>query len=213
MLQYSKKDFSMKTFILLITFLLLTACTEPSQTIIDYPSETHKILAENKKHWEKLAIKDYNFVVRRSCYCPHEEKKQITVTSGTISEAKYIPSNTVLDTNTQQETIDGYFDIIQDALDKNAHRLTVTYDETYGFPSDIAIDYNEQIADEEIYYTLTHFHKGNGDIFCTKEYRPVCGNVTIQCVTTPCEAKEQTFSNSCLLNANPNATYLRDGEC
>ena len=48
---------------------------------------------------------------------------------------------------------------------------------------------------------------------CTTEYAPVCASVKVQCVTTPCEAVEQTFGNLCELNSNPNATYLRDGEC
>lgn len=197
-------------FPLILTLFLFISCTE-SETIIDYPSPAHQHMSENKKLWKSQNIQDYSFVVQKSCFCPHEEKKQITVGNGIITEAKYIPSNTILDLN--QEKIDGYFSIIQDALDKDAHKLTVTYDKTYGYPSDIAIDYNEQIADEEIHYVLTHFKDGHDTPVCTAEYLPVCAKVDILCVTTPCESIEQTFSNHCMLNANPNATYLKDGEC
>ncbi|MDQ7046890.1 MAG: DUF6174 domain-containing protein [Sulfurovum sp.] len=206
------KIISIKSFILSISLLLLTSCGQ-SNTIIDYPSTEHQKLNENKKLWEKSNIQDYSFVVARSCFCLQEENKLITVSDGTVSEAKYIPSNTVLDISTEQKRIVDYFDMIQDALDKNAYKVTITYDKTYGFPSDIAIDYDEQIADEEIYYTLTHFQKGNGSTICTQEYKPVCAKVNVSCFTIPCETIEETFSNTCHLNANPNATYLRDGEC
>lgn len=196
-------------FLSILTLFLFISCTE-SETIIDYPSAKHQHFSENKKLWKRQNIKDYSFVVQRSCFCPHEEKKQITVSDGIITEAKYIPSNTILDLN--RKKINGYFDIIQDALDKNVHKLTVTYDEIYGYPSDISIDYHEQIADEEIYYTLTHFIPNN-NMNCDTEYKPVCAKLEIQCVTTPCESVEQTFSNTCVMNLNPNATYLRDGEC
>jgi len=167
-------------------------------------------MSENKKLWKIKNIKDYSFVIQKSCFCPHEEKKQITVDDGIITEVKYIPSNTILGLN--QEKINGYFSIIQDALDKNVHKLTVTYDEIYGYPSDIAIDHNEQMADEEVNYTLTHFISNNNRD-CDAQYKPVCAKVDILCVTTPCESIEQTFSNTCVMNINPNTTYLRDGEC
>lgn len=33
--------------------------------------------------------------------------------------------------------------------------------------------------------------------FCTKEYRPVCGRVNVQCIKAPCPPVKETFSNSC----------------
>ena len=49
--------------------------------------------------------------------------------------------------------------------------------------------------------------------FCTREYRPVCAKMAIRCVTTPCEPKEQTFSNRCVMSNNPHATFLHKGVC
>jgi len=203
----------MKTFTLLLSLLFLVSCTEHKNTIIDYPSATHKNLAENKKLWKNKNIQNYSFVVRKSCYCPHEENRQITVQNDTISEVKFIPSNTTLARVTKVKKVDDYFNIIQEALDKNAYKLTVNYDKTYGFPTQISIDYNEQMVDEEISYTLTHFQKDKDNIACPEIYMPVCGKINIQCATTPCETIKKTFTSQCFLNANPNATYLKDGEC
>jgi hypothetical protein len=205
----------MKILILLCSLLFITSCVEERVTTIDYPSVAYKKLDENKKLWEKTNLKHYSFVVQRSCFCPREEKRQISVNDAQITEAKYIPSNTPLSNKIKVKNIEDYFIIIQDALDKNAFKVTVTYNKTYGFPSKMAIDFDAQVADEELYYSLTHFNPtlDDGDIVCTEEYAPICGEVSIQCITTPCESIKNTFSNRCHLNANPNATYLRNGEC
>lgn len=49
-------------------------------------------------------------------------------------------------------------------------------------------------------------------IACTMEYAPVCGEVQVQCVTTPCNPIKETFSNKCMMNAKK-AKYLYNGEC
>ena len=48
---------------------------------------------------------------------------------------------------------------------------------------------------------------------CTKEYMPVCWEIQIQCIKTPCNPIKQTFWNKCELKSNPLATYLYDWEC
>jgi len=199
----------MKTLILFIIFFLFFACNEQNNSTSRNQVVGYKKLDEKKKLWRTSKIKDYSFVAKRSCFCLYQENKFIKVSNGKITEAKYIPSNTPLEE--KQKIIEDYFNIIKDALDRNASILKVTYDNSYGFPSSIYIDYDNEVADEEISYTLMHFQKGN--TICTEKYAPVCAEVNVQCVTTPCESIEQTFSNKCYLNTNPNATYLRDGEC
>jgi len=49
--------------------------------------------------------------------------------------------------------------------------------------------------------------------FCTMEYRPVCGLVEIQCVTTPCEPIPETFSNGCMACAQGNVSSYTEGQC
>ena len=47
---------------------------------------------------------------------------------------------------------------------------------------------------------------------CTDEYAPVCGELSVQCVTTPCNPIKQTYSNKCELE-KAGATYLYSGQC
>jgi hypothetical protein len=48
---------------------------------------------------------------------------------------------------------------------------------------------------------------------CTREYAPVCAEVQVQCVTTPCEAVKKTFPNICVMRNNKQATFLYKGVC
>jgi Domain of unknown function (DUF4377)/META domain len=49
-------------------------------------------------------------------------------------------------------------------------------------------------------------------VACTMEHAPVCGSVQVQCITAPCNSVRQTFSNTCMANAQ-NATNVTQGEC
>lgn len=48
---------------------------------------------------------------------------------------------------------------------------------------------------------------------CTMEYRPVCGFTNIQCVTTPCDPIEETFSNGCMACAEGSVDSYIEGSC
>jgi len=48
---------------------------------------------------------------------------------------------------------------------------------------------------------------------CTKEYMPVCGQVQVQCITTPCEPIKQTFGNKCDACANSLTISYTEGAC
>ena len=54
-------------------------------------------------------------------------------------------------------TIDRIFAELDTDAVRDADSLTVTYDPTYGFPADTAIDFEQTMADEELYLTVTAF--------------------------------------------------------
>ena len=53
----------------------------------------------------------------------------------------------------------------------------------------------------------------NAGLECASIYEPVCGKVTINCITTPCDQPlPKTFSNKCSLQL-AGASYLHSGVC
>ena len=62
-----------------------------------------------------------------------------------------------------QIPLDGYptltelFDLLEDAVERNASSISVDWDADYGFPVDIYIDYEENTADEELGYEVRAF--------------------------------------------------------
>lgn len=48
---------------------------------------------------------------------------------------------------------------------------------------------------------------------CTMQYDPVCAAVQVECIRAPCPPIPETFGNSCMMEANPRATFLYKGEC
>jgi hypothetical protein len=54
-------------------------------------------------------------------------------------------------------TIPTLFDYIQDAISKKAERFSVIYNEVYGYPEKIDLDYRKGVADDEFNYTIAKF--------------------------------------------------------
>ncbi len=48
---------------------------------------------------------------------------------------------------------------------------------------------------------------------CIEIYQPVCASINVQCVTTPCDPVQQTFSNSCKACTNSLVSSYTNGEC
>jgi hypothetical protein len=57
----------------------------------------------------------------------------------------------------EARTIDDWFDVLKQAIDKKAERIIVTYDKVFGFPADVYIDISTMIADEEQGWTISNF--------------------------------------------------------
>jgi hypothetical protein len=54
----------------------------------------------------------------------------------------------------QYNSVPKLFNLIQNSIANKAHRISVTYHPTLGHPTQINIDENAQMADEERYLTI-----------------------------------------------------------
>ena len=127
-------------------------------------SSANPAQAELDRHrtlWEANRSGDYTFEYRPVCFCPQEfvQPVRVEVRNGIIDSVTYIESgeSPATDALFLYYTIDGLFDKIQDAMDREAARLTVSYDPDVGYPTSVSIDYALNVADEEFSFTATSY--------------------------------------------------------
>ena len=134
-------------YIPLTAALLLAACGGDSTTA----PANH--LGEQRALWASQDLTDYTFDVSRVCYCQFVGDVRVTVKDGVITGVTELASEVARDPETFR-TIDGLFDLVQDAYVRDAHEVQVEFDPSRGYPTRIWIDYVQMMADEEVGFTL-----------------------------------------------------------
>ena len=144
----------MKKIILITLIFMLAACSAGGSE-----------LSRNQQKWQDANITHYNFELNISCFCAFRDQMPLTVEvqDNQIVHMAAVDGTLVLDTDQNYEfyaphaTIDLLFDELEAAYNESADSVTVTYDATYGFPTEIAIDFSQEMADEEMYYSISGF--------------------------------------------------------
>ena len=144
----------MKKIILTMLVLILAACSAGGTDF-----------SRNQQKWQDANITHYRFELNISCFCAFRDQMPLTieVRDGQIVHMATVDGTLVLDTDQNYEfyaphaTIDLLFAELDAALNGGADTVTVTYDATYGFPTEVAIDYSQETADEEMYYSISGF--------------------------------------------------------
>ncbi len=116
-------------------------------------------LDRNREIWTANGIANYQYTFRRSCECLPEEDIVVTVQNGEVAAAVYTPSGEAvsMERMADLDTVEDLFDLIQAAIERPADRVQVQYDPNYGHPANIYIDYDFQVADEEVSYKISKF--------------------------------------------------------
>ena len=120
-------------------------------------------LDSHRTLWEQTRSIDYTYEYNVLCECSDNfgQTVKVTVINGGIESVVYAESGEsgkegeppVFAGSPRYHTIDGLFDVIQDAITDEADQLTLSYDGEFGYPTNVAIDYNVSAIDDE--YTLT----------------------------------------------------------
>lgn len=145
----------MKKYLLILVVLVLAACS----------SAGGSEFSQNQEKWQDAGITHYRMQLNISCFCAFRDQMPLTVEvlDGQIVHMAAADGTLVLDTDPNYEffaphaTIDLLFADIESAVNEGADSVTVTYDATYGFPAEIAIDFSQEMADEEMYYSVSGF--------------------------------------------------------
>ena len=157
------------TISIIAGLLMIAAIACGSSPASPAPTKTPREMLENaqaeldrhRTRWEANRSGDYTFEYRPVCFCVREfvQPVQVKVRNGVVESVTYIESGESAATNgfPLYDTIDGLLDMIQDAIDRKAARLTVSYDPEIGYPTSVSIDYALNIADEEFSFTATSY--------------------------------------------------------
>ena len=108
-----------------------------------------RALSAARKTWRKQGVPSYTFGLTVSCFCPPTTDVKIVVRNG--KPARSTPKDLLA-----QSTVPRLFKTIQDAIDRKATKLVVTYGPR-GVPRSIFVDSDQRIADEEIGYIVRKF--------------------------------------------------------
>ncbi|MEZ4841510.1 MAG: DUF6174 domain-containing protein [Flavobacteriaceae bacterium] len=141
-----------KKIVLLSFSIILFSCV--SEDLSEFE------IAKNK--WESANINSYKIKERISCFCVGILQWELEVVNGekikvTYDEPEYSVGETYEDVLAKAKTIDDIFDFIESIDKSNVAFFNVEYDEEYGFPASISIDYNKNTIDDEIFYRFYDF--------------------------------------------------------
>ena len=146
----------MKKLLLITLAVILAACSAA-------PGGSE--FSNNQQKWQDANINHYRMQLNISCFCAFRDQMPLTVEvlDEQIVYMAATDGTMVLDTDPNYEffaphaTISLLFAELDAALNGGADSVTVTYDPTYGFPTEIGIDFSQETADEEMYYSISGF--------------------------------------------------------
>ena len=165
MINLSKTKYALSALTISAIAVLAIACnsdggsSENTVTPVPVENSAATLLEESRSLWESLDLADYDFVTNWQCFCLREytASVELSVRDGEITTGEYLPESGLTSTvdPTRYETVDGLFEFIADAIERDAHSIQVTYHPEQGYPESAFIDYNEMMADEERGFNVT----------------------------------------------------------
>jgi hypothetical protein len=118
-------------------------------------------LRRNQQLWLQQNIRNYRYRLQVSCHCLPSitQPVVIEVHNGVTTSIKAVNKGIRIEPEffKNYKSIDKLFRLVQKAIAEKAHRIDVTYHPTLGYPTQINIDYDAQMADEELYLTIDNF--------------------------------------------------------
>ena len=124
------------------------------------PSDQAQALALSRARWYDSGITDYQFTIARLCECTAESAGPVVVEvrDGEVSERKYVSGISVDPQYADLFTaVPGLFELIDEALRRDAAGLAVRYNAAWGYPESIQIDWVAGAVDDEVSYRITDF--------------------------------------------------------
>ena len=157
----------MKKLLLFVLAVVLSACTS-----IANAGQPKSEVQEARDKWQAAHASHYRYTLFIGCFCAFRDEMPLVV-EVKDGEVVSLESQTGKELNPANMefyerylTIDRIFDGIEsgfkiegnvDTAGDVADEITVTYDEKYGFPSQVNIDFIKNAVDDELSLQITDF--------------------------------------------------------
>jgi hypothetical protein len=120
-------------------------------------------LQQNREKWQAQNIDHYRYTVVVTCFCIFAgaevtyEVQNGQVVNQTVQPHpdRQIDTAEIEEFYQQYNTIERVFDFLEQATDE-ADEVTIEYDPTYGYPTNITVDYVKDAIDDELYLSLSN---------------------------------------------------------
>lgn len=123
----------------------------------DEQSEFAQRLDEARDRWAQNAPPDYEMVLFRGCFCGPEGRGPVllTVVAGEIESRTYVDGGDEVRADLEPffPDVEGLFDVAEEAV-RRADRVEAEFDPELGHPLRLTIDWQENVADEEVDYRI-----------------------------------------------------------
>ncbi len=132
--------------------MIVAACASLSACGTNPFALSLEAASDHRTRWDAAGIIDYEYAFRRTCECARSDTRpmRVQVRGGSVAAATYGDTGEAATTASGYPTVDDLFDLIDDAIERGAQGLTVAYDGSLGYPTEISIDYDLEVADDEI---------------------------------------------------------------
>jgi hypothetical protein len=140
----------------LLLLLGLSACDDD---VAAPPAAT--ALEQARAKWQQSGFDSYEITQRRNCYCMlGGQPVRLLVFRDSLVSGMNLADSTALSVEQLgwYKSIDQLFEFLGTVDPAKVASFEASYDSTFGFPAHFWIDYDTQIADEEIGYECSDLH-------------------------------------------------------
>ena len=148
----------MKKFLIFnVALLVLISCSS-----VDDITEKQRELNQARQLWQSQQVENYKWNERLSCFCAGVLEWDLFVKDNLKEKVEFDEINlhqgqTYDNILEKAKTVEEAFGFIETLLSKEIASLIIEYDDQYGFPTEVNIDFDFQIADDETVYLYKGF--------------------------------------------------------
>lgn len=128
--------------------------------LVREPGSVQAELLRHQGRWERTRVVNYVYTGAWNCFCERSYTAfaEVTVRNGAVVGVNSAdPAVPVIPEPQRFVPITALFEQLQSAIDEDAHRISVTYNDRFGYPEQFFVDYNENLADEERGFVIRNF--------------------------------------------------------